>query len=48
MVEDLKKGQQEVNTLDQKKGSHLEAEDLNQTLKTIRLWRPPESKEQKT
>jgi len=37
MVEDLKKCKQEVNTLDQKKGSHLEAEDLHQILKTTRL-----------
>jgi len=37
MVEDLKKGQLEVNTLDQKKGSRSESKDLHQTLKTIRL-----------
>jgi len=29
MVEDLKKGQPEVDVLDQKKGIHLEAEDLH-------------------
>jgi len=37
MVEDVKKGQLEVNALDQKKGCYLEAEDLHQTLKTSRL-----------
>jgi len=37
MVEDLKKCQPEVNTLDQKKGSNSEVEDLHQTLKTSRL-----------
>jgi len=30
MVEDLKKGQPEINILDQKKQSHSEAEDLHQ------------------
>jgi len=29
LVEDLKKGQSEVNTLDQKKGSHSEASEQN-------------------
>jgi len=37
MVEDLKKDQPEVNTLDQKKRRHSEAEDLHQTLKISRL-----------
>jgi len=37
LVEDLKKGQSEVNILDQKKGSHLEAGDLHKTLKDTRL-----------
>jgi hypothetical protein len=36
MVEDLKKGQPEVNTLDHKKGSQSETEDLHQTLKNKR------------
>ena len=40
MVEDLKKGQLEVNTLDQKKGCYSEAEESRQTLKIIRLKRP--------
>jgi len=37
MVEDLKKGQPKINTLDQKKGSNLEGKDVHQTLKTTRL-----------
>jgi len=37
MVEDLNKGQPEVNTLDQKKQSYSKAEDLHQTLKSIRI-----------
>jgi len=37
MVEDLKKCQPEVNTLDQKKGKHSKVKDLHQTLKTSRL-----------
>jgi len=38
MVEDLKKGQPEVNTFDQKKGCYLEAVDHHQKLKiTIKL-----------
>jgi len=47
MVEDLKKGQSEVNVLDQKNQSYSEAEDLHQTLKSIRLRRPLDSEVQK-
>jgi len=35
MEEDPKKGQPEVNTLDQKKQSYSEAKDLHQTPKSI-------------
>jgi len=35
MVEDLKKGQPKINTLDQKRGSNPKAKDMLQTLKTI-------------
>jgi len=35
MVEDMKKGQLEVNALDQKKKRNSEAEDLYQTLHII-------------
>jgi hypothetical protein len=37
MVEHLKKGQPEVNALDQKKGLYSESEDHHQTVKTSRL-----------
>jgi hypothetical protein len=40
MVEDLKKEQPEVNTLDQKKGCYSKAEESHQTTKIIRFKRP--------
>jgi hypothetical protein len=43
MVEDLKKGQSEVNALYQNKGCYSEAEDYHQTLKIIGLKRPHET-----
>jgi len=43
MIEDRKKGQSEVNVLDQKKQSYSEVEELYKTLKSIKLWRTKDS-----
>jgi len=49
MIEDMKEGQPEFNTLDQKKGWYSETEDPDQTLKNlIRLWRPSDSEDHQT